>query len=330
MAMKQIRYEFILQAAQPLAHHSETFGNTAICMRRKMRQPDGSFASIPILTGDTLRHGLREASAYALLDAAGLLDEAKLSEAALRLLFAGGMITGSDGGAVKLDGYREMVELCPPLALLGGCAQNRSIPGRLFVDDAVLICDETRHLWSPWVAEYMASEGVATDTHRAHVEEVQRVRMDPALVPHHRALLTDGGDAIVKRLGKSEKASAAKDAIAKDEAKSTMLPRRFETVVAGSLFTWGIQATCMTELDVDTLHMMIAAFLSRAVVGGKRATGHGHIVPIAARDITILRPADTGQVVELVGPGQRAGERFRAHVRERAERVRTWLAGVDA
>ncbi|MGH8630893.1 MAG: hypothetical protein ACREU7_09045, partial [Burkholderiales bacterium] len=116
--MERKRLEFILEARSPIAHHQETFGNTAVLMRQKVRQPDGSFAAVPIITGDTMRHGLREAGTYCLLDCAGLLGEA-LTEQALRLLFAGGMVTGS-GSVVKLDEYREMVDLVPTLALLGG------------------------------------------------------------------------------------------------------------------------------------------------------------------------------------------------------------------
>lgn len=329
--MKQVRYEFILQASQPIAHHSETFGNTAVAMRRKIRQPDGSFATVPIITADTMRHGLREASAYALLDAVGMLDSPSLTESALRLLFAGGAITGADGaGAVKLDAYREMTDLCPPLAMLGGCASNRSVPGRIFVDDAILICDESSAMLSPWALDWLATNETVVDTARTHIEEVQRVRMDPTLVPHHRALMSDGGESVTKRLSKGEKAAASKDAVGKDDAKSTMMPRRFETVVAGSLFSWGIQATCINELDVDTLHTMMSAFLTRAVVGGKRGTGHGHIVPIAARDIAITRPRDASTVFDLAAPERRVGELFRSHVRERADKVRAWLAGVDA
>ena len=326
--MRQVlRYEFLMQADQPIAHHAEVFGNSAISMRRKVRQPDGAWAQVPIVTGDTMRHGLREAAAYAVLDAVGMLDAPALTESALRLLFAGGMITGKGGesSTIKLDGYREMVDLMPPLALLGGCAQNRSIPGRMQVDDAVLICEETRHLWSPWIREQMAER--VTDTCRAHVEEVQRVRMDPSLTPDKRALLTDGGREIEKRLGAHERASEKNDALSKDDAKSTMLPRRFETVVAGSLFSWGVTAVCLSDLDVGALNTMVGAFLSNAVVGGKRATGHGRMRAVAAQHVSLARPAvqATSSLDDAMGV-----RLFREHVTERAERIKAWLSAVDA
>src|SRR3970282_2460114 len=81
-----------------------------ILMRKKVRQSDGAIVNVPCITGDTMRHGMRESSSYAMLDAAGV-PEGGLTEAALRLLFAGGMVTGSEEGAVRLDEYREMCDL---------------------------------------------------------------------------------------------------------------------------------------------------------------------------------------------------------------------------
>lgn len=326
------RYEFILRAQTPIAHAQETFGNTSLIMRRSIRLPDGSWADVPIITGDTMRHGLREAAAYAVLDGAGLLDKASLSEAALRLLFAGGMVTGKgDGNTVKLDAYREMVELVPPLALLGGCAMNRVIPGRLNVEDAILICDETMHYMPEWVHEWMQKEGGETGAARSHVEEVQRVRMDPTLNPSKCLLLTEGEQVrVAGRLVAHEGASESGDAIVKQDTKSSMLPRRHECVKAGSLFYWSASAVCLSDLDVDTFHTMMAAFLANATVGGKRATGHGRIVAVTARNIAIRRPRETPQTFELAAPEHRVGRIFEAHMKDRAERVKDFLATVDA
>lgn len=330
--MLEIRkFEFVLRAEQPLAHAQESYGNTSVVMRRKVRQPDGSFANVPVITGDTMRHGLREASSYALLDAAGMLGDPDLSEAACRLLFAGGMVTGSAGGAVKLSDYREMVELVPPLALLGGCAQNRVIPGRLYVDDAVLICEEQRHMLCDWALSVAESDGAELQSCRAHLEEATRVRMDPMLDPGKRNLLTAGErETVERRQLASENASELDDVVEKDRNKSTMLPRSFERVVQGSLFYWSVTAQCMSPLDVDTFFTMCAAFLANARVGGKKATGHGRIVAIQGRDVTLLRPAETISTIEPKELGSRAGAIFRAHVTERAARIKDFLSQVAA
>jgi hypothetical protein len=323
-----IAYEILVEAVTPIAHASESLGNHSIVMRRKTRLPGGGWANVPIITGDTMRHGLREAAAYAFLDAAGMLDKADLSEAALRLLFTGGMVTGrGDAANIKMDDYRDMVDLVPPLALLGGCASNRVVPGRLVSEDAVLVCEEAKALVPAWTVE---RAGVLSGA-RAHLEIAQRVRMDATLDPGKRKLLATGATAKLEaKTRRSEAAAEADDAIAREESKSTMLPRTFEAVASGSLFSWRVQATCMSELDRDTFHAMIGAFLSNARVGGKRGVGCGLLRAVAANAITVHRPAEAMRPVDPSALGPRVGEVFRTHVRQRADRARAFLAEVNA
>lgn len=328
--MKTTRYEFLLEAIQPIAHHAENFGNHSVIQRRRVRQADGSFADAPIITADTLRHGMREASAYAFLDAAGLLDDGNLSESALRLLFSGGMVGGrGDGGTLNLDQYRQLCEMCPPLALFGGCASNRVIPGRLFVEDAVLVCSETERFLPEWSRETIGKSEIASQ--RAHVEEAQRVRMDPTLDPGKRKLLAESAQiGAVNRLASSEAAHTADDAIAREETKSSMMPRTFERIVQGSLFSWAISAHTYSELDEDTLMVALGVFLARPVVGGKRGTGHGELRVVAARDIAVTRPADRADVIDVTALGGRVGSLFRAHVADRKERIKSFLGEIEA
>lgn len=330
--MDHRRYEMILQAAEPIAHHSESIGNSAIAMRQKIRQPDGTFVAVPIVTGDTMRHGLREAAAFALLDAAGLLDAPALSEAALRLLFAGGMLTGGgDAKTIKLDDYRDMVDLVPSLALLGGCAGNRPIPGKVTVSSALLICAETAHMMPAWVTAYLSAASSVVDTQRAYVEEVQRVRMDPLLQPAKRLLLAESDRVSAEqRLLAGEAARASGDAMAAEESKSSMMPRRFETVVTGALFYWSVGATCHSALDLDTFHTMVSAFLASARVGGKKGTGHGLLRPVVGHRIDVGRPAEQTTAIDPGALAPKVGDVFRAHVKERSARVATLLSEVVA
>jgi len=325
------RYEFVMRAAQPIAHHAESIGNEAIVMRKKVRCK-GGFALVPIISGDTMRHGMREAAAYALLDAAGLLNDPQLTEAAIRLLFAGGMVTGKgEAAVVKLDQYREMCELVPSMALFGGCANNRILPGRLTVEEATLICEEAAADMPPWALDLHRKEYGDLDGCRAYVEEVQRVRMDPSLTPHVKALMAPSEQVEVNaRLAASEQAHDELDHVGADKAKSTMMPRRFERVCQGALFSWGTQAICQSDLDVDTLNVAAAAFLARARVGGKRGTGHGLLVPIAARHIELLRPSDTSRPLDTKALAPKVGQLFRAHVAERSERIKSFLGTVNA
>lgn len=326
--MELMRYEIVFEAEQPIAHHSETFGNEAVAMRKRIRQHGGGFADVPIVTADTCRHGLRDAGARMYLDAAGLLDEGTLTEAALRLLFAGGNMSGKgDGATVSLDAYRELVELIPVIAILGGAAGNRIIPGRCEVEDATLICDESVRFVPEWAR---AAAGEIT-TCREHMEEVQRVRMDPSLDPMKRRLLASGeAGKVAARLAAGEKAAADGDAVGQLDAKSSMMPRRFERVCQGSLFFWRVTARCANALDADTFLSCLAAFLYEPIVGGKRGTGHGKLRGIAANRIEMRRPAESVEHVDVTALGKQAGALFREHVAARKERIAEFLRRVDS
>ena len=312
MIFEQRKVECLLEAVTPVAHHQESIGNSAVIFRRKVRQPGGGWASVPYITGDSIRHQLREAIVYATLGAAGLLDSPKLSEGALRFMFSGGMLTErGEASVIKLDHYREMVEVLPFVALLGGCANSRVIPGRLSVNDALLVCRESAALIPAEVLEHAGT----LDTCRAHVELTQRVRMDPTLDPSKRELLSDEArTSISRRADASEAAHDADNAVARESSKSTMLPRTHEQIAAGSLFYWSVNATCYSSTDVDTFDTMVGAFLARAVVGGKRGTGHG-----ALRCVRV-----TG------GPGDGCEARFVEHVAARSDRVKRFLGEVSA
>lgn len=330
--MERREYEFILEAQTPIAHHSEVQGNQAIFMTQKMRQQDGSFARVPIITADTMRHGLREAATYALLDAAGMLKEPALSEGALRLLFAGGMVTGKgDGSVIKLDQFRRLTELVPPLRLLGGCCDNRVIPGTLLVNAAVLVCDESANYLPPWVGEWMADKRIARSTKRSHIENVQRVRMDPLLDPHKQKLLNPAARALLTgKLEDSEGAHASGDAAALAESKSTMMPRTYETVVQGSLFYWSLSAMVYSDLDADTLMTMLGAFFLTCTVGGKKGTGNGRMRAIAGTPARVMRPSDKVQVIDPKLLGEGAGRLFGEHVKAHAAELRDFLSEVNA
>lgn len=329
------RYEFVLEAVQPIAHHSENDGNEAVAFRRSFRVR-GGWADIPVITADTCRHGLREAAAFAVLSAANMLTGANLSEASIRLLFAGGMVTGrGDAGSISLDRYRELCELVPTMALFGGCCDNRVIPGRLVVEDAVLICaelDDQRLAHIPrWMFDSAVARYGAVEPSVRHIESQQRVRMDPTTHPERRLLMSaDAQVGVTKRLAASEQAHAENDAIAREESKSSMMPRRFEEVKEGSLFAWAVEATTYTALDVDVFNLAVSAWLANARVGGKRGIGRGRVQAVDARNITITRPEENRVPMDTTALAPRIGEAFRAHVAARADRIRDFLRGVNA
>lgn len=275
--MKTIEYKLIMRAEQPIAHAQESLGNVSVLARRKVRRPGGGFSLVPYVSGDAARHQLREIAARMTLDAIGL--HSGMSQGALRLLFNGGMVTGKgDATTVNLDRYRELVALFPPLALLGGCTDNRPMPGTLEVGELNLICRETEHVMPAWARD----SGVGPlDSARDHVEQVTRTRMDPTLVPERVSLLSsDDAAAIHARTAKSAKAHEDGDAVVASESKSAMMPREHECIARGSLFWWDVAARVYSDAEETAFRAMMTRAMAGIHVGGKRATGHGLIVAI--------------------------------------------------
>lgn len=333
----QKRIDIIFEALEPIAHHEGTLGNHATIMTREVRRAGGGWGRVAEITGDSMRNRMRYGSSLAVLRAADLLDQ-RLTEGALRLLFAGGMVTGrGDGSTINLDRYRELCELVPPLAIFGGCSDNRVIPGKLFVEPATLICTETERFLPPWARAWLAGgdgrPAEILDESRRHVEIVQRVRMDPTLQPDLRALLTpDAAVAGTKRLAASERGHE-EDTAPGEKEKSAMMPRTFERVKQGSLWHWSCLCNLHSELEEDTFNVTIGALiaiLDDTGVGGKRGTGHGRLRPVAARNIETMRTAPHVEELDALTIGARAGDRFRAHVAERRSRIEAFFREVNA
>lgn len=324
--MQQTRFEMIVRAVEPICHAQETIGNQSIFARKTVRLRGGDRVQVPYISGDAIRHQLREAAAYGTLHAAGLLDDPQLSEGALRLMFNGGMVTGrGDASVINMDRYRELVALFPPLALLGGCTDNRPVPGQINVDEGNLICAEMVHLMPPWVTEWLKSNGERIESCRASVEEVQRVRMDATLFPEKVKLLSDNARANVQgRMLKSEAAHESADSKAKAESKSAMMPRTHERLVQGTLLWVGIEARTYTDLEWDCFCYAVACLLSNFRVGGKAGTGHGRLEFVAGSRIHF----NPGTVqADAVGSelAPKTGELYKAHVASRKDELKAWL-----
>jgi len=330
--MKHHRLEFILCAKEPIAHMEGTIGNTQVVMRRKVVLPNGRMTKVPYITGDTMRHGLREAGTYSLLQAAGMLPNAGLSESAMRLLFSGGMVMGSASDVVRMDDARKWREVVPHIAILGGCIGNRIEPGKIEVGDAWLVCEESLQagLVGSQAMDYLRDKEMEMSSGRAHIEMVQRVRMDPSLSPSKRMLLSDGEAARVEgRLLRSEAASEREDHGAKDREKSSMMPFSYETVIAGSLFAWRVDCMTHSEIEEDALAVMIGAFAQSMRVGGKKGTGHGLLEVEKVFGAHAPRTADKALEGVSIDDSD-AVLRYLARAKENAPLIRKWLDEVKA
>jgi len=248
-----IKSNFILRADTPIAHHSETMGNMSVLMRELVRCEDGELVRVPIITGDAMRNRIRSEVGNLLLSS--ILDDGdKISAEAIRFIFSGGVLAGKQAHH-SVKSWIEAVRCWPGLGLLGGCCNGRIWPGALKVDDAVMLCSETKHL----AVESHRDEN--TKSCRAYIEEVQRVRMDPANNPQFESIQvkTEYGDDI------------------------SLMPRSFEQACRGSLWIWSMTLVSDDKLLEDLLKAAMMPLLSgKFTVGGKTATGHGRMSMVSA------------------------------------------------
>lgn len=329
---RTISYAFVVRADNSLSHHSEVMGNMALFMRQKIMLPDLSIVEVPYVTGDACRHMMRESMSLALLAAIGLTTG--LSEGANRLLFNGGMLTGKGNAAVvNLTEYRNLCRLIPHIALFGGCAGNRPIPGTLKVGVLRLLCQETVHLLPDAVLAWIESNKIKLNSCREHIEEEVRVRNDASLDPSKRAFLNAASRAAIEaRLAGSEKAAQDGDGAEAEKHKFGMMPRSAEVLAAGSLFSFEVSATVSNPLEEDILRSTIAAWLGgNPYVGGKSGTGHGKLKAIAGFGMPAplsQQPTQPLDTQALLAPNA-LGSLFLAHVRAHQKEIRDFLTSNE-
>lgn len=324
--MQTTRFEMLIRAKTPIVHTQESIGNSAVFARKRVRQSDGTYAMVPYVSGNSMRHQLRSAAAYGTLHAAGILDDPQLSAGATRLLFNGGMVTGKgNASVVNLDQYRKLVALFPPLGLFGGCIDNGPREGKINVDELDVVCLEQGSYLPDWVKERIRDDGAIIDSCRLAIEEVQHVRMDAMLSDSTKQLLSPQAqaDAMAREMSSSA-AHESGDAVAKKESKSGMMPYTFERLAQGTLFTWGVEARTHNDLEHDAFCFTIACLLNNFRVGGKGGVGHGQLQFVAGARIHFLPTAGS---LEQVGAelAPKVGELYKAHVVSRKEELVGWL-----
>lgn len=341
------RFGFVLKSLTAMNHQSGSEGNHGVAARTKVRLPDGSFASVPYVSGNAMRNRMRHAAAIATLSAAGLLDGLgpQLSQRAVQLLFSGGLLEGGTGGFAQAK-YLELCDLFPHLRLLGGAAGGQINPGMLQVSDLTLICEETAHVL-PDLAVKLGGGHVCDlecgdpcqlrpagmPSAREHIDVQQRVRGDAGRTLTGQQMMLDADrEAVAARRLLRDEAALAGDLRTVAETKSLQLPYTYETVCAGTLWSWRVSAATTSALEEDMLATVLyhtLAALQTQGVGGKTSHGLGRLQCVEAEGLpwrplrTVLREEDVG--TELADGHFRPGRLFAAHVAERREAIAHYL-----
>lgn len=139
-AAPDVHLPIVLTATEPISHGAGTSGNTQLLRTADVIAPDGRRASVPYVSGNSLRHTLRAALAWHLVRTLDL-PEASLSKRIVDLLWSGGALT-STGNQADLALNRRVHAHLPGVGALGYSAQSDIVAGTLYVDNVHLVCAE--------------------------------------------------------------------------------------------------------------------------------------------------------------------------------------------
>lgn len=246
------RFFALSQALSPIAHMSGTNGNEAVLMRKPVFTPSGETRYVPCLTGNALRHQVRESGGKFLIEQLGLAGAT--DKRTLNFLLHGGDRT-EKGRLESLGGQARMYELFPFLKILAGSIPNQIMKSMSKVWFGWLVCEETRD-----VIRYSMPAGWSLDANvlfpaEHFVGNYQIIRGDvefnsPELLSPTEAIT--GGDNRMMAAG--------------------------QTVIAGSYFAHGYHLEHAYLRDVGCLlHSLSLWQHNGGKIGGKSAAGFGRL-----------------------------------------------------
>ena len=230
-------------ALDAIHHGAGTEGNTVVMRRQEVLLPDGSIDTVPFISGNSIRHTLRDAGSRFALEAMGV-PEGSLSKPVVDLLFSGGSLGGK--AAMTLAKARRLAELFPLLPILGYSSGTRITGGRLEVWHLHLVAEQNL---------FRRPDHMPADHPRYLVDgnaQVSRefgTRHDAARITHAAAYLAleDKTKGQLVADAPKGKAKAPKD------EQSTQMIYDWEVVMPGAEFTGGIVYRALKDAELSAL-----------------------------------------------------------------------------
>ena len=136
------RIDIAALALDPIHHGAGTEGNTVVLRRQEIAREDGTLDLVPFISGNSIRHMIRNAGVLFALEAMGVQPES-LSKGVVDLLFSGGSLGGKNSPTTAQA--KRIEQMFPILSLMGYSAGNRIESGRLEVHHLHLVCEE--NMW---------------------------------------------------------------------------------------------------------------------------------------------------------------------------------------
>jgi len=319
-------------ALDAIHHGAGTDGNTVTLRRQEVLLPDGSIDTVPFVSGNSIRHLIRDGGVRFALEAMGIAPNS-LSKPVVDLLFSGGSLGGK--ASMTLAKARRIAELFPVLSLLGYSAGTRITGGRVEVWHLHLVAEQNL---------FRRPEGISAEHPRWQVDGNAQVgsqfgtRHDAARIAHAAAYLAIEDQRKGQLIADAPK---GKTKAPKDES-STQMIYDWEVVLPGAEFSGGIVYRALKEGELSAL----ASALSHACdgrapdggylyrVGAKSGTGHGRMSwHFAGLQRPIATPAMVSSDVLLpaIADGHQARlDAYREHLAKHRDDILTELEEIAA
>lgn len=145
-AVSDLRLPLALLALDPISHGAGNAGNTQL-LRTQAHIWQGRRVELPYVSGNSIRHRLRDALAWHLVRTLDV-PELGLARRVVDLLWSGGALT-STGNKADLNMIRRVAQTLLGTSTLGYSAQSDIVAGTLYVDNAHLVCAENTSRMPP-------------------------------------------------------------------------------------------------------------------------------------------------------------------------------------
>lgn len=295
--MKAQTYKFfaLSQALSAITHMSGTEGNEGILMRKPVATPSGEICEVPMLTGNALRHAIREVGGKFLIDQLGL--SGATDKRPLNFLLHGGDRT-EKGRLESLGRQARMYELFPFLKFFAGSIPQQIMKGMSKVWFGWLVCEETRQIIAKSLPKGWELDSKILFPAEHFIGSYQIVRGDVEFsAPEY--LAADRPPTPIP----SGRKKAPDDNRAMTSGQS---------VITGSYFAHGYHLEHAYLRDVGCLlHCLSLWQHSGGRIGGKSASGHGRL----KTQIHIEPEVDIPEAIQA----------YLDHVAENIEACQKWL-----
>lgn len=236
--MSDLNTRLSMTVASPISHLSdERAGNVVFFRQMAVATPSG-VASVPVISGNSLRGKLRRVAVKRLL--ADLdVPQGKLPLPLYHFLFSGGSIAkGDTKSALPVTQINALRAELPLLGLWGGCWGGAVLPGALRVGWVWPVCAETAHLTT--IPSETPAHTLLTNAYFTRRDDGEAEQVDPDAAPQQMIF----------------------------EA---------EILVAGTRLVGKIQTERSTEVESSFLGAVLADWLARPTLGGQLSRGMGEV-----------------------------------------------------